>query len=73
MSINDYIQIVNQRFQAGNATEHSYRGDLQNLLASLLPNVDITNEPKRIDCGAPDYIISQKAKTFLLVILRQKM
>jgi len=62
MNVSDYIHIVNQRFQAGNATEHSYRGDLQNLLESLLPNVDITNEPKRIDCGAPDYIISRKGK-----------
>lgn len=62
MTLSDYIQIVNQRYQAGNATEHSYRGDLQNLLQALLPNVDITNEPKRIECGAPDYIISRKGK-----------
>jgi predicted helicase len=62
MQISDYISIVNQRYLAGNATEHSYRGDLQQLLQSLLPNVDITNEPKRIDCGAPDYILNRKGK-----------
>ena len=60
MTLNDYISIVNQRFQAGNATEHSYRGDLQQLLQSMLPDVAITNEPKRIECGAPDYILSRK-------------
>ena len=60
MTLNDYINIVNQRFCAGNATEHSYRGDLQQLLQTMLPAVDITNEPKRIDCGAPDYILSRK-------------
>jgi hypothetical protein len=60
MTIQEYINIVNQRFQAGNATEHSYRGDLQQTLKALLPDVDITNEPKRIDCGAPDYILSRK-------------
>jgi predicted helicase len=60
MTLNDYISIVNQRYQAGNATEHSYRGDLQQLLQTLLPDVDVTNEPKRIDCGAPDYILSRK-------------
>jgi predicted helicase len=60
MQISEYIRIVNQRYQAGNATEHSYRGDLQQLLQSLLPDVDITNEPKRIECGAPDYILSRK-------------
>lgn len=46
----------------GNATEQSYRGDLQQLLQSLLPDVDVTNEPKRIDCGAPDYILNRKGK-----------
>ena len=61
MQISDYISIVNQRYQARNATEHSYRGDLQQLLQTLLPDVDITNEPKRIDCGAPDYILSRRA------------
>lgn len=60
MTLNDYINIVNQRLQAGNATEHTYRGDLQQLLQNLLPDVAITNEPKRIDCGAPDYILSRK-------------
>ena len=60
MTLNDYISIVNQRFCAANATEHSYRGDLQQLLQTMLPDIDITNEPKRIDCGAPDYILSRK-------------
>ena len=60
MDLHQYISIVNQRFCAGNATEHSYRGDLQQLLQTLLPDVDVTNEPKRIDCGAPDYILSRK-------------
>ena len=60
MTLNNYINIVNQRFFAGNATEHSYRGDLQQLLQTMLPDVAVTNEPKRIDCGAPDYILSRK-------------
>ncbi len=62
MTIEEYIHIVANRHAAGNATEHSYRGDLQNLLQALLPKVDITNEPKRIECGAPDYILSRKSK-----------
>ncbi len=60
MNIQQYIANVSAIFNKGNATEHSYRGDLQQLLQSLLPNVDITNEPKRIECGAPDYILSRK-------------
>ncbi len=60
MTIQEYIDTINRRYKAGNATEHSYRGDLQNLLKSLAPYVEVTNEPQRIDCGAPDYILTRK-------------
>ena len=60
MKIQQYISNVGALFITGNATEHSYRGDLQQLLASLLRDVNITNEPKRIECGAPDYILTRK-------------
>ncbi len=60
MTIQEYIETINRRYKAGNATEHSYRGDLQNLLKALAPHVEVTNEPQRIDCGAPDYILTRK-------------
>ena len=60
MEINEYIIKVNGRFKSGVATEHSYRGDLQQLLESLIKDVQVTNEPKRINCGAPDYILTRK-------------
>ncbi|MFA4853653.1 MAG: type ISP restriction/modification enzyme, partial [Bacteroidales bacterium] len=50
----------NTRFKTGISTEHSYRGDLQNLLESIATDVLITNEPTHIDCGAPDYILTKK-------------
>lgn len=59
MEITEYITKLNDRFKTGVSTEHSYRGDLQNLLESILDGVQVTNEPKRIDCGAPDYILSR--------------
>jgi len=59
MTIQEYIDKVNKRYKTGISTEHSYRGDLLNLLESLTPNVNITNEPSRIACGAPDYIITK--------------
>lgn len=43
----------------GNATEHSYRPALKSLLEAVVPGITATNEPRRIDCGAPDYIITQ--------------
>ena len=60
MDIKEYISIVNQKFRADNATEHTYRGVLEQLIQSLLPKLRIVNEPKREKCGAPDYIASRK-------------
>jgi hypothetical protein len=60
MTIQEYIESVNKRYKAGLSTEHSYRADLQNLLESFAPDLQITNEPIRIACGAPDYIITKK-------------
>jgi predicted helicase len=60
MLIQEYIDNVNKRFKSGISTEHSYRGDLQYLLESIVPDVQITNEPSRIACGAPDYIITKR-------------
>lgn len=60
MTIDQYINNINQRYKLGNATEHTFRGDLQQLLESLTPEIRATNEPKRQTCGAPDYILTKK-------------
>lgn len=60
MTTADYLHSLNTRYRLGNATEHTFRGDLQNLLESLVPDVSATNEPKRQACGAPDYILTDK-------------
>jgi predicted helicase len=59
MTIEQYIDRINQRYKQGNATEHTFRVDLGNLLEALVPEISATNEPKRQACGAPDYIISK--------------
>lgn len=60
MTLHQYIDNINKRYALGNATEHTFRGDLQQLIESLVPTVNATNEPKRQKCGAPDYIITHK-------------
>ncbi len=60
MTTADYIQSINSRFRTGHATEHTFRGDLQHLIESLVPDIAATNEPKRQACGAPDYILTNK-------------
>ncbi|MDT0689246.1 type ISP restriction/modification enzyme [Salegentibacter sp. F188] len=59
MTITNYLEIVNSRYQSGISREHSYRADLENLLRSILTNIDITNEPANVtDCGNPDYVLT---------------
>jgi hypothetical protein len=57
--INQYITELDKKYRAGNATEHSYRPALQSIFESISNGLTITNEPKRIDCGAPDYIVTR--------------
>ena len=60
MTTAQYVTDLNQRYKLGNATEHTFRGDLQTLIESLVPEIRATNEPKRQSCGAPDYILTKK-------------
>jgi len=60
MTIDQYIDSLDKRYQLGYATEHTFRGDLQQLLESLVPSISATNEPKRQSCGAPDYILTKR-------------
>ncbi|MFY7788074.1 MAG: DNA methyltransferase, partial [Thermoflexibacteraceae bacterium] len=60
MTIEQYIQNINAAYKRGTATEHTYRGDLKQLIESMVPDIAATNEPKRIACGAPDYVLTRK-------------
>ena len=60
MTPTEYLVAVDKLYRSGKATEHSYRPDLQRLLTALCKGVDVTNEPQRIACGAPDYILTKK-------------
>lgn len=60
MTTQHYVESINSRFKLGNATEHTFRGDLAQLIETLVPDIVATNEPKRQKCGAPDYILTRK-------------
>ncbi|MBR5062955.1 MAG: DNA methyltransferase [Prevotella sp.] len=59
MDVKEYIAAIGRKYAQGNATEHTYRGCLEALLQEMLPQMAVTNEPKRVRCGAPDYIITR--------------
>jgi predicted helicase len=60
VTIPEYLSALAKLHASGRATEHSYRGDLQQLLSSLCTGITVTNEPQRIACGAPDYILTRR-------------
>lgn len=60
MDFKEYVKELDHLFSVGNTTEHSFRGTLQAYLSTLLPGYVVTNEPRRQECGAPDYVITKK-------------
>ena len=56
--LQEYIRAISRARAEGNATEHTYRPAFKTLVESFGKNVRATNEPKRIACGAPDFIVA---------------
>ncbi len=59
MNIQPYIKQLERHYTTGHATEHTYRPALKALLESVIPDAMVTNEPKQIDCGAPDFVLTR--------------
>lgn len=59
MKVSEYIDSINTRSKKGKTKEKSYRGDLEKLLNTLLPNTSVTKNPKCIKYGGPNLTISQ--------------
>ncbi|MCQ2341312.1 MAG: N-6 DNA methylase [Paludibacteraceae bacterium] len=55
--VQNYIKDINAQYQTGNAREHAYRPALKDLLSLLLKHYTVINEPARVDCGAPDFML----------------
>jgi len=59
--LNTYIRTIEKELVVGNATEHTHRSALKALIESLGDGVVATNEPQRIECGAPDFLVTKEA------------
>ena len=44
----EYVAKIDRAYRTGKATEHTYRGALTDMIAALLPDTVVLNEPKRI-------------------------
>ena len=60
-AFNAYIRTIEKELALGNATEHTHRSALKSLVESLGDGVVATNEPRRIECGAPDFVLTRSS------------
>jgi predicted helicase len=60
LDIDTYLKAVAAALKADDATEHTHRPALHALLSSAGNDINPTNEPKQIKCGAPDFVVRRK-------------
>ena len=58
MNISEFIASITETYKTGVASEHSYRPAIQQLINSVADGVMAINEPSRVKCGAPDFIVN---------------
>ena len=59
-SVGVYLRAVEKALKRGDSTEHTHRPALKALLESQHTDVVATNEPRRIHCGSPDFVVSRR-------------
>ncbi len=64
MNIANYLKELNRYHADGKDTEHSHRPALQTLLEAEISDIKAINEPKQIECGAPDFVLTRKSTPF---------
>jgi hypothetical protein len=67
-----YLRKIEAARRLGNDTEHTHRPALQALLEALNEAIAVTNEPKRIACGAPDLVVTRKRDALVLGYVEAK-
>lgn len=55
-----YLTKIEADLKRGIATEHTHRSSLEALLESYQGGIKASNDPKHIDCGAPDFIVERR-------------
>lgn len=54
-----YTRALQTLYATGKTTEHSYREAFRELMAAVQDGLMVINEPRRIEVGAPDFIIQR--------------
>jgi hypothetical protein len=60
--VHTYLATLSKAWARGDATEHTHRAALQQLLQSSVPGLEATNEPKAQQReNKPDYLLRKNA------------
>lgn len=59
-TLTEYLASIKRELAGGAATENTYRPALKAFLEDFSKGISATNEPKRTQCGAPDFKINRK-------------
>ena len=70
--VREYLRKLEHALQRGDATEHTHRPALKELFEALDDQIIATNEPRRSQCGAPDYVISRQRDQLTLGYVEAK-
>jgi hypothetical protein len=70
--LTEYLRKLERALKRGDATEHTHRPALKDLIEAIDEKVIATNEPKRSECGAPDYVVSRKRDQLSLGYIEAK-
>jgi hypothetical protein len=61
VAVFNYLNTLEGDIERGIYTEHTHRPTLKDFLQTVCPTIVATNEPQRVKCGAPDFIITHGA------------
>ena len=55
--ISEFLSRVSEKYQTGEATEHSYRPILEDLFQNIAEEIKVINEPTgNVRVGRPDFV-----------------
>jgi predicted helicase len=57
-NLTDYLHTLERDLLRGTTTERSHYPTLKTLIESLAKGISAINDPKRVACGAPDFVVS---------------
>ncbi|MGD0287629.1 MAG: type ISP restriction/modification enzyme [Acidimicrobiales bacterium] len=63
-----YVERLQVQLDGGDSTEHSHRPALADYLESFDSRIVATNEPRRVEAGAPDYSVGRRRGHGLLLV-----